>query len=282
MAGGVFRRLLEVVRPQGGLVMMLEGYYDESGDLEVAPGVFCVSGYLIESEAAKEMDRLWRGVLAEHNIPYFHMVDCAHEPPGGPFVGMEKAERSLIVRKLIELIKAHTLEGISVVARASTYKGPRMDEPDAYSQFASSCAQGVQLYKAMHGVAGGVAYFFEKGHRSKGNAYNYIADNITRPEDSLTFAGKTEVPLLQAADILAWQTAKYAKDYFHPWRLDGKPPKRQPRKDFQSLMEHTHMFMHLDTGKDNNVAGIEIWPMHRRSLADININIVDPSEETSS
>lgn len=57
---------------------MIEGYFDESGDFDEEPKVFCISGYYLVSEAAKEMHEKWGEVLARHNIPYFHMVDCAH------------------------------------------------------------------------------------------------------------------------------------------------------------------------------------------------------------
>ena len=36
-----FERLLEILLPtRGGVVIMLEGYFDESGALEEAPGIF--------------------------------------------------------------------------------------------------------------------------------------------------------------------------------------------------------------------------------------------------
>jgi hypothetical protein len=242
---------------------MVEGYFDESGDLDTDDKIFSVSGYFLSSEAAKVMDEKWRAVLVEHEIPYFHMVDCAHEPPGGVFVGKSKEERSLIVKKLIALIKGHTLEGISILARAFSYHGPLKDEPNLYSQCAAACAQAMQQFIYTHRIEGSIAYFFESGHKHKGSAYNYIAEKIKRPEDSLTFACKTQVPLLQAADLLAWQSRKYAKDYFYP-RVDNKEPTRAARKDFQSLMEHAHTFLHLGIGGKNGM-GIELWPMYLRN-----------------
>lgn len=261
-----FARLLEVLHPSGGIMLIVEGYFDESGDLDVAPGIFCVSGYFMAPDAAKAMDAKWRAVLSEHgNLPYFRTVECVHEPPAGPFVGKSDDERSLIVRKLIQIIKDHTLEGISIVARATTYQGPKRDEPNLYSQCASACAQAVQQFIYTHRIEGGIAYFFESGHKNKGSAYNYLAEKIKRPQDSLTFAGKTEAQLLGAGDLLAWQSAKYAKDYFYP-RLDGGTPIRRPRRDFQSLMEHHHAFFYLDVGnKSSSGLGIEIWPMHLRN-----------------
>jgi len=265
MGGGEhFARLLEVLRPGGGTMFIVEGYFDESGDLDEAPNIFCVSGYFVAPAIAQIMDEKWRAVLVDHGIPYFHMVDCAHEPPSGVFVGKSKDERSLIVRKLIALIKDHTVEGISILARATTYQGPRRDEPNLYSQCAATCAQAMQQFIYTHRIKGNIAYFFEAGHKNKGSAYNYLAEKVKRPEDSLTFACKTQVPLLQSADLLAWQSTKYAKDYFYQ-RQDGVSPTRAPRKDFQSLMEHPHTFLHLDVGAKEGAIGVEIWPMRLRN-----------------
>src|SRR5438876_2737615 len=38
-------------------------------------------------------------------------------------------------------------------------------------------------------------------------------------------------------------------------------PKRAPRKDFQSLMEHSHAFVYLGEGDRKDTMGIELWPM---------------------
>lgn len=266
-----FERLLEVLLPRGGKVMaIVEGYFDESGDLETAPGIFCISGYFIAEDAARAMHREWSAVLEAHSIPYFHMVDCAPTPPSGVFAGKDVAERSEIVRKFIEIIKKYTLEGFSIFAQADTYEGPK-DAPDVYSQCAASCVHALQLFLRHQRLDGKIAYFFEKGHASKGRAYNHIARKLQRPGDSLTFAGKEEVALLQAADLLAWQSTKYAKDYLYPKKIWGTQPKRMPRKDFQSLMEHTHSFMHIDRGALN----FELWPQSRRSLQDKHLRIDD-------
>ena len=252
------------------MVFALEGYYDESGDFDdPASGIFVVSGYMITPTAARKMDSEWRKVLTRHDIPYFHMVDCAHEPPSGVFKGKDKLERSRIVKKLIGLIKTYTLEGISLIARASTYQGPRQGAQDIYSQFAAACVKGAHQWLEMTGRTGDVAYFFEDGHTKKSAAYNFIAAGIKRPGDSVSFAPKADISLLQSADLLAWQTAKYVKDYFYPFKIDGKKKERTPRKDFQSLMKHQHVFLHFDMAGNKELASIETWPMKHRAPVDL-------------
>lgn len=65
--------------------------------------------------------------------------------------------------------------------------------------------------------------------------------------------------LLQAADLLAWQSAKYMKD--------GLSAKRPPRKDFLSLMEHPHSLLYLGFKDGREELALEAWPLSRRSAS---------------
>jgi hypothetical protein len=267
---GHFLRLLEVLGPAGGIMFVAEGYFDESGDFDESPGIFCVSGYYIATEAAKEMDRAWKAVLDEYGIAYFHMVDCAH---GNEFYAdMSLNDRIELVKKLIALVKKYTLEGFSIVAKSDTYQALQ-GAPDVYSDCAHACALAVQNFLHLNRAEGNIAYFFEQGHKNRTNAYSYVARTIKRPNDSLTFASKEGVRLLQAADLLAWQTTKYAKDYFYD-RYAGKEPKRTPRKDFLSLMEHHHVFCYMGMGSTEGM-GTELWPMSKRSPNTSNMQVRD-------
>lgn len=249
-------------------MFLVEGYFDESGDLEVSPGVFCVSGYFIKPDQAYEMDREWLAVLEKFQLGYFHMVDCAHGAEG--FQHLNKNERIAVVTDLIAIIKKYTLEGFSIIAKADSYRS-QLKAPDVYSDCASGCVRAVQTFLKMQRVDGDVAYFFEKGHKNRHTAYKYIADGLKRPNDSLTFAAKEQVRLLQAADLLAWQSTKYAKDYFYA-RMRGEQPKRSPRKDFLSLMEHDHTFLYMGTAGEKDSMGIELWPATKRSPRSVKVS----------
>jgi hypothetical protein len=122
-------------------------------------------------------------------------------------------------------------------------------------------------------LTGSIKFFFEQGHDRAGAAYNYLARNIRRKSDSLTFASKQAVPLLQAADLLAWQSSKYAKDYFYP-KQNGGEQRRPPRKDFISLMEHRHTFFHMHMGEEKTM-GVELWPMSMRAPSSVGMKIED-------
>src|SRR5947209_6461947 len=71
----------------------VEGYFDESGDLDDAPGVFCISGYFIQPEAARAMHADWLVMLEKYQLDFFHMVDCAPDPGNEGFAHLTKKER---------------------------------------------------------------------------------------------------------------------------------------------------------------------------------------------
>jgi hypothetical protein len=223
--------------------MMYEGYFDESGDIETE-GVFCISGYYLTSQQAIEMDRRWAEVLTDYDLPYFHMVDCAHGAP--PFRHLSKDTRIIVVKRLIKIIKENTLRGFS-----NAFYAGRMSKSiggDVYSDAVSTCVTALDTFIRLSGMdSKKTAYFFEAGHKNKGNAYNRVAHHVEKIGASITFAKKEQIRLLQAADLLAWQSTKFLKD-----RLSQK---RQPRKDFLSLMEHRHTFAHLSVD-ENSEAGL--------------------------
>jgi hypothetical protein len=116
----------------------------------------------------------------------------------------------------------------------------------------------LETFLKVNRIEGKIAYFFEAGHKNHHQAYNHVADKLAELGAPLTFHHKEEMTLLQAADLLAWQATKYAKDQFHK--------RRPPRKDFLSLMEHSHMLCYpTEKGGEKQQMAIEIWPLSKRS-----------------
>jgi hypothetical protein len=67
------------MRSTGARVTISEVYVDESGSDDRSP-VLCVSGYLFHAEQSVAFQADWQRLLAEYDLPYFHMVDCAPDP----------------------------------------------------------------------------------------------------------------------------------------------------------------------------------------------------------
>jgi hypothetical protein len=117
----------------------------------------------------------------------------------------------------------------------------------------------------VHRLEGEIAYFFEAGHKNRGRAYNHVAMQLKESAASLTFAQKQQVRLLQAADLLAWQTAKYAKDHFSQ--------NRPMRKDFMSLLEHRHTLAYISIEDGESQIAFEEWPLSQRSPETVGLTI---------
>jgi hypothetical protein len=246
-----FDRLLEILLPHGGMVVpMYEGYFDESGSLNEEPRIFCIAGYFINSDSARVMDSAWRAVLAQYELPYFHMVDCAHD--AGRFKRLSMDDRVAIQTQLISLIKQHTLAGFAVLVKVESFE-PSLEIPDAYHACAFHCVKAMLTYLDTYRLARNVAFIFEKGHPSAEGTYAHVAQRLGGlDKSSLAFMAKGDAPLLQAADLLAWQSVKYLKDrHAHA---------HAPRKDFLSLMEHSHTFVTVRLHKTDAVMEMSQWP----------------------
>lgn len=205
--------------------------------------------------AARAMADRWVATLVEFDVPYFHMVECAHG--NGIFAGIDKERRIDLVTKLIGLIKQFTLYGFSALVHASQFK-VSVERPDAYVACAEMCTAGLLSFLEVAKIEGDIAYFFESGHNSQGLAYKHIAKRVEKESSSVTFGEKTKVPLLQAADLLAWQSTKYVKD-----RMSNKRPMR---RDFASLMEHPHSLVYMHMDNENGLQLVfEDWPLSRRA-----------------
>lgn len=85
----------------------------------------------------------------------------------------------------------------------------------------------------------------EAGHPTQGLAQPLLARAYGNPKTERreiykgsTFEGKTVRPLLQAADLLAWQTTKFVKGFMKgTWK---------PRRDFLELMRERHAIAYCE------------------------------------
>lgn len=237
-----------------------EGYFDESGSLDEPPGIFCVSGYFIEVEAARAMAVRWAETLAQYALPYFHMVECAHG--NGVCAALDRDSRIQLVIKLIALIKEFTSFGFSAFAKADHFK-PSTERENPYVACAELCALAIVGSLRPHYEDSEVAYFFESGHSSQGMAYQHLARKVGA-NSPVSFVGKNQSNLVQAADLLAWQSTKYLKD-----KISGA---RAARKDFASLMEHPHTFVYLTQDEILTLA-VESWPISTRAEGTLVLDI---------
>ena len=248
-----FDRFEEVLLPHGGMVAVLvEAYFDESAGLASAVqpdgtqakcAILCVAGYLIESGRRKLFDQDWNEVLRWKDLPYFHMVDCAHG--NGPFANLTKPDRIQVAARMIAAIKRHTIKGFAITVNVAQYNlfMPKRHELAGapYSFCAHGVIGGICNWADEQNYWGKIAYFYEAGHISQGEAGRLMEKLFKVPglKEKTRYAGhafveKTQAPCVQAADLLAWQ---FYTDIRR--QMERRGPALH-RKDFESFLTHPH------------------------------------------
>jgi len=239
------------LRADGWVVAMdVECWVDESGTHAGSP-VICMAGYIVEKSQARELEREWNAVLnwaaLEHPLPHFHMSDCAPDPGNGAFSGISKSHRKEVVSRLIGVIKRRTILGLAATVAANEYREILAGNPlypDPYVLTAHMILNGVRTWINKQAASTRrVAYFFEAGHRASQDADAMIKLLFMNPslKEQCRYAGHAFVPklgnpMVQAADLLAWQWLKDRKNI-----AEG----RKRRADLASLLIHPHGTTHM-------------------------------------
>lgn len=217
---------------------MLYAYFDESGSHDASP-ILCVAGYLYEEEECLLLDEEWAKILKEYDLPYFHMVSCAHG--NYPFDKLSKDDRICAQTKAINAIKNHAAHGFTVTVVEKEYNNcVRPADPfgAAYAFCCFMCLVGIEKWADKNNYDGDIAYFFEAGATHQATA-NKMLNSIFKNEEmrrlfrygSHSFVDKKKVRPVQTADILAWQAALYQKRYLAGGTM--------PREDLKALIRGT-------------------------------------------
>jgi len=241
--------LLSALLPLGGGVSILcEAYFDESGSHKDAP-FLCLAGLLFKKSDAIKLGHEWRKVLRWKKLPYFHMVDCAHG--NGPFANLSKAERVDVAWRMIEIIKTRAIQALAVTIDNSDFASVMAEYPAAgrvyktsYSFCTHTVLAGVRSWLQVNPKVARVAYIFEQGHASATQSLKIMNRLFKAPEkraqyrpSSWAFIEKQDSCALQAADLLAWQ---WYTDKRH--QIEGRPR----RKDCENLLQLHYNVGHLD------------------------------------
>ena len=209
-----FNRLLDILTPsREGIVAMLEAYFDESGR---DGGILAVAGYAFAKEQAKRFSKEWSTLFAEYGG--CHMSELA--AGNGRFRSAGQAERVRLCKEAVKIINRRVSFGIAVSCH--------LDEMDRYLPkwvrgFEHAYPVCCHMAAIMMGrqvkassMDGEVAYFFEAGHQFAPSAHFLMHYAQVSPDMRLTyrygahaFIQKEVAIPLQAADMFAWEWAKY-------------------------------------------------------------------------
>lgn len=216
-----------------------EAYIDESGTHDGSP-ILTVAGYLFERTQARRFERDWGKVLDKYGLPYAHMKEAVCCKGVYKDAGMTIGDCENSNRLLIQNIKKRTRFGFGVSVDPAMYSrivGHYNNAPSAYSFALQGCFTIIRRWVERTGYNGSIAYVFEAGHASQGEANRYIADALLGSNSakakhryaSHNFICKRLAKPLHAADMLAWHY-----HHFIARRIERGIEK--PRADFAALV----------------------------------------------
>ena len=214
MVAADFERLLDIVLPgRGGLAVMLEAYFDES---ERTSGIFAVAGFAFAKEQAKRFSKEWSALFAQSGICRMSELAAGN----GRFRSVPEAERDRLHKAAIRLINKRVSFGVAVSCHVGEMDQRLPKWVKGFEHAYPVCCHmaavllGKQARESQ--AAGSIAYFFEAGHRFAGSAHflmGYANGSQELREaycyKSHSFVSKADATPLQAADMLAWEWAKY-------------------------------------------------------------------------
>ncbi|WFU08800.1 DUF3800 domain-containing protein [Rhizobium sp. CB3090] len=227
------------------MTIKIQAFFDESGTHDGSQ-ILGIAGYIFRKSEAIKLGHEWKKVLKLKNLPYFHMVDCAHG--NGPFANLTRQERIEVETKIIEIVRKRSIQGFAVTVVESEFKQALEDFPQikeiygsAYSFSVHLILAGVLAWIGANPRAGEISYFFESGHSSASKANSVMNELFHHKRQEYRylrhgFVEKARSPAVQAADLLAWQWCKDKKN-----QMENRPR----RKDCEALLKQRVNAIHL-------------------------------------
>lgn len=243
-----FIDLLDVLAPrESDLVTVIYAAFDESYG---PSGLLCVAGHVYTKKGARKLAGEWGSMLQKYRLPYFRMSACAHG--NYPFNRLSAAKRDEVARRAIALIRKNASVYVATTVNELEFNekvptGAQIGHVRAYEFCVWNSLFAVRASKREYKLSGRVAFLFESGHRSRKAANRLMHELIEIPsirEDysylSHMFIDKEDSALVQAADLLAWQSFQDRQR-----QLSGRPR----RKDMEELVKMNGVVRHIDVDR---------------------------------
>lgn len=153
----------------------------------------------------------------------------------------------MVQTRMIQIIKQNTIFGFALSVDTAAYDYFPVDKltGSAYTVSLQLILGAMRAWLSVSPEVTRMAYFFEAGHKSQGEANKAMEKIFLNKEDrkALRYSGhafidKRKAAPVQAADLLAWQ-----------WYIDRKKQTKgeHRRRDCARLMEHPHLASHIGT-----------------------------------
>lgn len=208
-------RLIEILLPRGGFLAVLEAYFDES---ERESGTFCVAGLMFTKLNAVRFSKAWSAAVGSRT---FHAVDVIHRKE--EFSDFTRDDSDALLRRLAPIVNQRRALSIAVTCNLKEVERLKPQSMSAtvfaYALCAHFAMSHVGHWVRANSPKNRVAYMFENGREGEAAANllisAYLNDRGARDQTryrSHTFQPKEDSVLLQGADLMAWEWAKYCDE----------------------------------------------------------------------
>jgi hypothetical protein len=237
------RDWVRIMRPIGcdeAWIMTLTAYFDDSG---THPGseVIVWAGFLGPEDRWLELDSEWRALLTKWGLSAFHMVYCVHGLK--EYSGWSEPKRDNCIYEFREIILKQQLFGLGSAASAKDWDELVVGDhkkflrtPDEFCL--SCCIRDAVNFSREFSPHDKLSIVFDDRRRDDDIVNRMVEFYRARAGDdpelvSVTFQQMKSFSGLQAADMLAWETNRYAHEALT--LASGEYPKARPH--FQRFLD---------------------------------------------
>jgi hypothetical protein len=191
------------------------GFFDESGTLE-AGGYICLAGFVIREEKLPAFNDGWNAALARHGAPFLHTTDLVNFKR--EFKQWTPERRNALMADLMEVIHgAGRILAVGAVMSIEDYnKFSQKDRDRMHGPFFplfQEVVRGAALEAYFEGPGTQVRMVYSQ-QQEFGPDATKLAEILQRLDrhrriGPLTLANMRDVPMLQAADLLAYELRRY-------------------------------------------------------------------------
>jgi len=225
---------LDVLLPgKGGVLAVLHAYFDASSR---QTGIFTVAGLAFAKEQVAKFDKEWWALFGKYGG--CHMKDLTHGTGG--FRGIGTPEAGELLKSAVKIINGRISFGVSVSCNTQELNSLLPTWIQGFEHAYPVCCHLAMLFLGTHigdNFRGEeIAYFFETGDDYSASAHKFMQRITQMPVlkdkclyHSHSFIEKKDALSLQAADIWAWEWAKY-------WDETAFTHSRKMRKSLVALI----------------------------------------------
>lgn len=199
--------------------MGFAAYFDASGGLSDSAKV--VAGYIARVEDWERFDADWRLVLANANVPYFHMKEFAHFK--GPYSGWQGQDtrRANFLSRLVSVAKDHLRCRITSIVVTEDFNAVDRDYmlsegvEGIHALAAKTCARKARLWLEANNYHEPLKLVFEDGDTDANQGllrtrFKEAGLPVPSFEPKRNEHGAWLTPF-QAADFAAWEFLKFTR-----------------------------------------------------------------------